>query len=221
MCGRFTLHTNFAEIAAEFEITTLPLLQPRYNIAPTQPVAALRWSEANREREFAWFRWGLVPSWADDLKIGNRMINARAETVADKPAFRAAFRRRRCVVLADGYYEWKKEGARKQPYYIRLREGQVFGMAGLWECWHAPDGSAVETCTVITTDANELTKSVHDRMPVLIDGQSAAEWLSTEADRAQLQSLLRPYSSLRMETYPVRTLVNSPAHDAPDCVERV
>lgn len=219
MCGRFTLHSNLAAIMAEFGVTALPLLEPRYNIAPTQPVAALRQNEPGA-RECVLFRWGLVPSWADDLKIGNRMINARAETVADKPSFRSAFKRRRCVVLADGYYEWKKEGARKQPFYIRLRDGHVFGMAGLWECWHAPDGSPIETCTVITTDANELTRSVHDRMPVILDHDTVSDWLAPNAERTQLEALLRPYFASRMEAYPVRTIVNSPTHDGPDCVER-
>jgi putative SOS response-associated peptidase YedK len=195
-------------------------LTPRFNIAPTQSLAVVR-EAVKGDRRFDWLRWGLIPSWAKDPAIGNRTINARAETVAEKPAFRSAFRRRRCLVLADGYYEWRKEGKTKQPFYIRMRDEGPFAFAGLWERW-SPDGgeeNLLETCTLITTDANELTRSIHDRMPVILSPDDYANWLDPQFDdREELLSLLCPYDSKVMQADPVSTHVNSPKHDDPECV---
>ncbi|MFO0906092.1 MAG: SOS response-associated peptidase [Pirellulales bacterium] len=220
MCGRFTLHSNPNILAAEFDLTDFPLLNPRYNIAPMQPLVALRRDDAG-ERTVALLKWGLVPSWADDPKIGNRMINARSETVAEKPAFRAAFRRRRCLVPADGYYEWRKVGKGKQPYLIYDARQRPFAMAGLWEAWEAPDGSVVETCTLLTTSANPRLCPLHDRMPVILAEPDRTVWLDPHASSPTLQALLRPAPEDVLEFHPVSTLVNSPLHESAECLEPV
>ena len=178
MCGRFTLRTPASAIAEQFSLLEVPDLQPRFNIAPTQPVAVVRvdsplpLGEAQgarfAQRELVFLHWGLVPSWADDPKIGNRMINARAETAAEKPSFRTAMRRRRCLIVADGFYEWKTVAKRRQPMFIHLRDGRPFAFAGLWESWEGADHSALESCTILTTSANDLVRPIHDRMPVII-----------------------------------------------------
>ena len=199
-------------------------LTPRYNICPTQQVACIR-QVAAAELESVNLRWGLVPSWADDLKIGARMINARSETVADKPAFRKAFRTRRCLVIADGFYEWKKTGKSKQPFYISRVDSKPFFMAGLWESWHNKQESTskpVETCTIITTQANELMMPLHDRMPVIMPHESLEMWLDSEfADHTQLENLLIPFADDELQAWPVDTLVNKAANDLPQCVEPV
>jgi putative SOS response-associated peptidase YedK len=241
MCGRFTLRAPASLVAEQFGLLDVPPLDPRYNIAPTQPVAVVRTAglgavqeplpspvsgeglgvrAASSPRELVWLRWGLVPSWAQDPAIGNRLINARAETAAQKPAFRAAMRRRRCLVVADGFYEWQRTGARKQPYFIRMRDDRPFAFAGLWESWEGADHSALETCTILTTDANELMRPIHDRMPVIVSPDDYALWLDPANERPeQLASLLEPYRGDAMIAYPVSTLVNSPAHDDPRCIE--
>jgi putative SOS response-associated peptidase YedK len=175
------------------------------------------------ERRLDLLRWGLIPSWAKDPAVGARTINARAETVAEKPSFRAAFRRRRCLVLADGYYEWRKEGSKKQPYYIRMRDEAPFAFAGLWEYWSpGDDAETLETCTLITTEANELTRAIHDRMPVILPPDAYEVWLDPELDdRPRLLSLLRPYESQALIADPVSTHVNNPKHDDPECVQVV
>lgn len=249
MCGRFALRAPVSVIAEQFSLLEVPELQPRFNIAPTQPVAVVRAvpdaggkgdspifaSHLPREhgarpsakigtvpRQLAMLRWGLIPSWADEPAIGNRLINARAEGVAEKPAFRAAFRRRRCLVVADGFYEWKREGKRRQPFFIRMANDRPFGFAGLWESWEGPDHSALETCTLLTTDANSVVRPVHDRMPVIIGPEDYDQWLDLANEQPQpLLPLLHPYSPERMEAYPVSTLVNSPAHEDPRCVEPI
>lgn len=220
MCGRFTLRTPAALIARYFN-TSAPQewqLALRFNIAPTQQIATVRLTE-QKSRELAPLRWGLVPSWAKDIKIGNTLINARAETVAEKPAFRAAFKRRRCLIAADGYYEWKKPDSKtKQPYYIRRRDEQPFAFAGLWERWER--GSArIESCTIITTDANALAREVHDRMPVILAPDKYDIWLDPEFQAYDfLQLLLVPFDSEELTTYPVSPIVNSPKNDNPDCI---
>jgi putative SOS response-associated peptidase YedK len=222
MCGRFTLRAPASVIAEEFSLFDVPPLEPRYNIAPTQMVAAVR---MNREavppqREFAWFRWGLIPSWADDPAIGNRMINARSETVAEKPAFRAALRKRRCLIVADGFYEWQKSGREKQPYFIRLRSDRPFAFAGLWEFWEGPDNSAWESCTILTTDANDLMRPIHERMPVILAAEDYRRWLDPAVqDSAAVTPLLRPFPSKEMLASPVSPYVNSPSHENPRCIE--
>jgi putative SOS response-associated peptidase YedK len=170
------------------------------------------------ERQFRLLRWGLVPSWSKDLTIGSKLINARAETVAEKPSFRAAFKRRRCLILADGFYEWQRQNGQKQPYYFQITDHQPFAFAGLWEHWETEE-TVVESCTIITTEANEMLRSLHDRMPVILPPETYDQWLHSSTPVEQLQALLHPYDPESMQSYPVSTLVNSPSHENPDCIE--
>jgi putative SOS response-associated peptidase YedK len=219
MCGRFTLYSSPIVLAREFELGALPLLFPRYNIAPTQPVALVRQSADSGVREWVLARWGLVPSWADDLKIGQRMINARSETVAEKPSFRAAFRRRRCLIPADGYYEWQTTAAGpKRPFYIHRADERPLAIAGLWESWQAPDGTNLETCTLLTTAANDRLRPIHDRMPVFLDELSRRVWLDPDSPSPALLELLRPAADDLFATREVSTRVNNARHEAPDCI---
>jgi putative SOS response-associated peptidase YedK len=224
MCGRFTLRTPMKAVAEVFDLAPGPAdrtwQQPlRFNIAPAQEVAAIRWNTERHDRELAWLDWGLIPSWAEDPAIGNRMINARAETVATKPAFRDAFRRRRCLVAADGFYEWKRQKGAKQPHYIRLIQDRPFAFAGLWEHWHKGD-VAIESCTIITIEANTLLHPLHNRMPVIVDAEQYDLWLDPAVqDPMVLKPLLVPYPAEDMVIYAVSTLVNSPRHDTPQCID--
>lgn len=217
MCGRFTLSTSPDALQRAFPGLEPPEdYRPRYNIAPTQSVLALRSQDGSTRP--AWLRWGLVPSWAKDPAIGNRMINARAETVAQKPSFRTAYRQRRCLVLADGFYEWMKVGRAKVPMRIRFADDRPFTIAGLWERW-APDGAEpLETCTLITTAARPDLEEIHPRMPVILDPADRERWLDPEAESRDLEGLLKPYPGQGLEGYAVSTLVNSPANDVPDCL---
>ncbi|MBI4916358.1 MAG: SOS response-associated peptidase [Acidobacteria bacterium] len=218
MCGRFTMATPGQVIAEVFGLDEVPELAPRFNIAPTQAVAAVR-ARADGGRELVALTWGLIPSWSKDRAIGSRMINARAETVGEKPAFRAALRARRCLVLADGFYEWQKLGTRKQPHHIRMRDGRPFAFAGLWERWTPPDGDPVESCTIITTVPNEVVAPIHDRMPVILAPADLDRWLDPGTrDPATVAALLRPYPGRDMTAYPVSLRVNSPGADDPSCV---
>lgn len=220
MCGRFTLTHPDQDLALQFDLPEIPDLQPRYNIAPTQPVAAVRVAPESAVRELALLHWGLIPFWAKDPKIGSRMINARSETAAEKPAFRAAFRRRRCLVVADGFYEWQKLNGGKQPFYIRLHDGKPFAFAGLWEHWEGPDGAVIESCTLLTTEPNDVIRPLHNRMPVILQARDYDLWLDPEVQQAeQLQPLLGPYLPGGMEAYPVSRWVNSPRNDDPRCIE--
>jgi len=219
MCGRFTLFDT-ASLAEAFGVAGAASLSPRYNIAPSQAVAAVRVPPGGSARESVLLHWGLVPSWAKDPSIGNRMINARAETAAGKPAFRSAMRRRRCLVPADGFYEWKRTGGRKQPYYIRMRDERVFAFAGLWESWEEPGGAAVESCAILTTSPNDLLVPIHDRMPVLVAPRDYDFWLSPEVlDPGALAPLFRPFPSEEMTAFPVGTAVNNPKTDSPDLIK--
>ena len=221
MCGRYTLRSPAKLVAEVFKLLTVPDLKPRFNIAPTQQVPTVRTSPDTEGRELALLRWGLVPSWADDPSIGNRMINARADTVATKPSFRRAFGQRRCLVVTDGFYEWQKVGTKKQPFYVRMKDGRPFGFAGLWERWER-QGEEIESCTIITTDPNEPMKLIHDRMQVIIPPDRYDLWLDPKIrDRASVERLLTPYAPDGMEAYPVSTLVNSPANDVEKCVEKL
>lgn len=192
-------------------------LGPAYNLAPTQRVAVLRGEAESGKRHLERLRWGLVPFWAKDLSIGARMINARGETVAEKPAFRAAFKKRRCLVIADGYYEWKKTADGKQPYHIHLRDDKPFAFAGLWECWDKGD-EPVETCTIITTESNELTSDVHDRMPVILEANEYETWLDLGTDVDVLTDLIKSYPSKEMSMDAVSRYVGNVRNQGPECL---
>jgi len=222
MCGRFTQTSQPLAIAEllDLPVESVPPYQPRYNLAPSQPALVLRRHPQTGEKELTFLTWGLVPSWAKDPGIGNRLINARAETLAEKPAFRAAFRRRRCIVPADGFYEWKKGGDGKQPWFITRRDGKPMALAGLWEHWESPDGSVIESFTLITTAPNELVERLHDRMPAILPEETFDRWLDPDAAPAELQALLStPYPAELLDAWPVSTAVNSPANDDPGLVE--
>jgi putative SOS response-associated peptidase YedK len=217
MCGRFTLATPGQTIAEAFELQAAPALKPRYNISPTQPVAAIR--AAGAGRELVMLHWGLIPSWSKDAAIGARMINARGETVAEKPSFRTPFRSRRCLILADGFYEWKRDGERKQPYHVCMADRRQFAFAGLWDRWAPPDGEPVESCTIVTTAPNELMAPIHDRMPVILPAAAHARWLDpTVREKERLQELLQPFDASSMRAYPVSPRVNNPRNDDRDCI---
>jgi putative SOS response-associated peptidase YedK len=222
MCGRFTLTVDPGQLRESFPGIQVPdEIQPRYNIAPTQPVAVIPNDGQNR---LDFFTWGLIPSWAKDPAIGNRMINARAESLAEKPSFRAAYRRRRCLVLADGFYEWRQEpGAKtKTPMYIQMESKEPFAFAGLWEIWHSPDGSEIRSCNIITTEPNNLLRQIHNRMPVILPKEAYDLWLAPgEMDPQQLDPLLKPFPAEEMMAFPVSRLVNSPANDTPEVIAPV
>lgn len=218
MCGRFTLTVDPADLQDLFGLSEPPPhdLVPRYNIAPSQPVAVIANAD---QRKLELFKWGLIPSWAKDSKIGYRLINARAETLAEKPSFRTALKRRRCLILADGFYEWKKDGKNKTPMYIQLNDGTPFAFAGLWETWKGPDDTLIKSCTIITTDANALLKEIHDRMPVILPDKAWPLWLTPEELPAEKTlPLLKPFAASRMKAVAVSALVNNPRFDSPECV---
>ncbi|MDW8105641.1 MAG: SOS response-associated peptidase [Armatimonadota bacterium] len=218
MCGRFALTRPAEEVAVRFGAQQV-LFQfgPRYNIAPSQPVAVIT---HEGERILQAMRWGLVPFWAKDPSIGNRLINARAETLLEKPSFKYAFTRRRCLVPADGFFEWRKEDGRRSPVYIRRRDGGLFAFAGLWEEWQSPDGSPLRTCTIITTEPNALIAPIHHRMAVILRPEDEALWLDHSVREVKrLMALLQPYPAEELEAYPVSPRVNNPAHDDPSCIQ--
>lgn len=218
MCGRFTLTQPAQAVAERFGVQMILFeFAPRYNIAPSQPVAVIM---QNGERRLEACRWGLVPFWAKDPEIGNRLINARAETLAEKPAFKYSLTRRRCLIPADGFYEWRKEGTRRTPVYIRRRDGGLFAFAGLWEEWQSPDGSVLRTCTIITTEPNALIAPIHNRMPVILPAEREPLWLEPSLkDPSRLLALLQPYPAEELEAFPVSPRVNSPANDDPLCIQ--
>ncbi len=219
MCGRFTLRTRLNELSQLYAVESQLDWTPRFNIAPSQSVLAIRNDPEGGRRELATLRWGLIPSWADDAKIGNRLINARAETIATKPSFKSAVKSRRCLVLADGFYEWKKTGRKRQPYFLQMADQRPFVMAGLWDRW-TKSRPAIESCTIVTTAPNALAAAIHDRMPAILPAAAAAVWLDREIeDAALLKSLLVPYTAGEMIAYPVSPLVNSPRHDSVGCTE--
>lgn len=218
MCGRYTLSAPGDAVAELLELETAPRLEPRYNIAPTQEAAVLRLVDGNRE--LSPLRWGLVPFWAADPAIGSRMINARSETAADKPAFRTGLRRKRCLVPADGFYEWRRVAAGKQPYLLSLAGGGPFAFAGLWDRWVPHEGEPIESFTILTTRPNEMVATLHDRMPVILPPRHHELWLDPAVTSPErLGALLAPLPAAEMTAYPVSTLVNSPANDLPDCVQ--
>lgn len=219
MCGRFSLTVTADQLLEIFPDLDIDLvLQPRYNIAPSQPIAVIP-NDGQIKLDF--YKWGLVPSWSKDVKIGYRMINARAETLGEKPSFRGPYKYRRCLIPADGFYEWVKiEGSKKKlPIYIQMKDKRPFAFAGLWEEWHAPDGSELRSATIITTEPNELVRKIHTRMPVILPQEAYELWLSPgDKKPAELQHLLRPYPAEEMSQHPVSDMVNSPANEGPGCV---
>jgi putative SOS response-associated peptidase YedK len=218
MCGRFTLSVSAEDLARLFSLDPagMPPLLPRYNIAPTQPVLAVR-DDRSGGREAVFLRWGLIPPWARDPAIGGRLINARSETAADKPSFRSAFRRRRCLVPADGFYEWRAVQQVKQPYHLHAADGGPFAIAGLWERWSAPDGLDVETCTLLTTAANEAVAALHDRMPVIMAPPDFDRWLDPDlTDPRSVEDLLRPAAADFLAWYPVGSRVNRAGEEGAD-----
>ena len=228
MCGRFTLASDPEALQQTFFDFDVSIdLSPRYNISPTQEVAVIANTPTNTKvhpemGQIAFFHWGLIPSWAKDPKIGNRMINARSETLAEKPSFRSAYKRRRCLILADGYYEWKQVPGdrRKQPVYIRLTSQKPFALAGLWEEWQAEEmDKPLRSCTIITCPPNALLEKIHHRMPVILPQDTYTAWLSPDEQSAEvLQPLLIPYTDEEMEAYAVSTFVNRPTNDSPQCI---
>jgi len=204
MCGRFVLLTDLSVITESFDIRECACeYKTDKNISPGQLITAVIHDEKNR---LANFRWGLIPSWAKDPSVGNKMFNARAETVSEKPSFKNAFKRRRCLIVADGFYEWQKCGKVKKPFYFSLKSGKPFGLAGLYESWTSPDCQQIQTCTIITTDSNELIMPVHDRMPVILSRNNESIWLNCEnQNKKELMSLLKPYPAEEMEIEEVKT----------------
>ena len=219
MCGRFTLTVDPAELQDTFNRFSFPArFAPRFNIAPSQPILAI---PNNNKLAADFFIWGLIPMWAKDPSIGNRLINARGETLAEKPSFRGSYRHKRCLILADGYYEWKSVAGRKTktPYFIHMHDRKPFAMAGLWDHWESPDGSSLNTCTIITTAPNELMQSIHDRMPVILHPRDYDKWLDTAPQTPEnLDPLLKPFPTEEMTAYPVSTLVNKVTNDRPELV---
>ncbi|MEQ9409214.1 MAG: SOS response-associated peptidase [Fuerstiella sp.] len=220
MCGRFTLSTPAARLMESFQVTEFPPLKPRLNIAPTQSIVCIR-QNATGEREATSMRWGLIPFWAKDLSIGNRLINARAETVAEKPSFRKAFASRRCLIPADGFYEWEKlPDRKKQPWLMQLADGKPFAFAGLWETWKPRPAAASSdlgewllSCTILTTSANADVMPVHDRMPVFVLPENYGTWLSNDASVGQLQTLTEPLKDGLLQRRPVSSVINNPRHE--------
>jgi putative SOS response-associated peptidase YedK len=218
MCGRFTLSYKAEELQLSLGITGIPEeWQPRYNIAPTQPVAAVL-DEKIKKLEFLY--WGLVPSWAKEISIGSRMINARSETIMEKPSYRTAFQRRRCLILADGFYEWKKSKGKgpSEPFHFQLKSKKPFAFAGIWDRWLPADGSELLSCSIITCAANEVVSPIHERMPVILDENAMWPWLEAKPV-SELINMLKPYDPLKLTASRVSTLVNSPYFDQIDCIQ--
>ena len=219
MCGRFTLFEPDKVLAKEFGVSAFAPISPRYNIAPSQPIVAVRAALAGSGREVALLRWGLIPSWSKDPAIGNRLINARAETARDKPSFRNAFKRHRCLIPANGFYEWLRWERGKQPYFVRMRDSHPFAFAGLWDRWESPDEGVIETCTILTTAANAVLAPIHDRMPVILPPGEYDRWLDPSLkDPDSLAPLLVPFPPEEMLAYPVNPRVNAPSTDDKECI---
>src|SRR5437016_10172070 len=220
MCGRFTLQTPVELLSEKFQFPEIIPLKPRYNIAPSQAVAVVLLLPDDADRKLAMLRWGLLPAWVKDPAKVQQPINAKAETAAEKPMFRDAFKRRRCLVPADGFYEWKQEGGRKQPVYIHMKDGEPFAIVGLWEYWEGQDGLVIESCTLLTTEPNDLLAPVHNRMPVILDPKDYGHWLDPDVQEvSKLKSLLRSYRPEALTCFPVNLRVNNPRNDDVLCIE--
>jgi putative SOS response-associated peptidase YedK len=220
MCGRFAQRTDAKRLAREFKVREVPEIEPRYNIAPTQAILSIR--QAEDEREAVLLKWGLIPSWAKDPAIGAKLINARSETVMEKPSFRDAFKKRRCIVPADGFYEWQRTGGKKQPYFFQMRDERPFGFAGLWDRWKSQEGEVIETCTILTTEGNDILRPVHDRMPVILYPEDYELWLDDDLRQSDVrQELLRPFAAFEMNGYPVSVLVNNTRSQGAELVQNI
>jgi putative SOS response-associated peptidase YedK len=217
MCGRFNLRTSASQLKEFFELFREPAVTTRYNIAPTQTTVVCRRNDAG-QRELVPLRWGLIPSWSKDIKIGVSLINARSESVAEKPSFRTAFRKRRCLVPASGFYEWLREGKNKQPYHIHRVDDGPFAMAGLAECWNRGD-QPIESFSIVTTSANQLMRSIHDRMPVILDQKWFDAWLDPKGELEFLKALIQPQEWTGFEALPVSPVVNNARNETPECVQ--
>lgn len=220
MCGRFSLTVPERFFSRTFAIQNVPEMQPDYNIPPGVDIWAVRSHSGSQTAKVARLRWGLIPHWAKDSKIGNSLINARAETAAEKPAFRDSLSSRRCLIPADGFFEWKRDGKRRTPYYIHQKDHQPFAFAGLWDRWIAPNGRPLETCTILTTEPNNLMRPLHNRMPVILDETKMAGWLQDPYPISEIRELFLPYPSDQLEAYPVSVLVNHPENNDPSCLEK-
>ncbi|CAM4028507.1 SOS response-associated peptidase [Lederbergia lenta] len=224
MCGRFTLFATFEEIIDRFDIQQMidaDLYNPNYNVAPSQSVLAVINDGTNNR--LGYLRWGLIPSWAKDIKIGYKMINARSETLSEKPSYRNAYKNKRCLILADSFYEWKRHDDKtKTPMRIKLKSDNLFAMAGLWESWKSPEGESIYSCTVITTKPNKLVRDIHDRMPVILNPADEKIWLDKSiTDIDQLNKLLTPLDENLMEAYEVSSLVNSPKNNSIELIQKI
>ncbi|MFC0476602.1 SOS response-associated peptidase [Robertmurraya beringensis] len=218
MCGRFSLTEEIYNLKRQFEFEFFEEIGPRYNIAPSQMVLAIGQNKGGRKG--AYLKWGLVPYWADDPKIGYKMINARSEGIDEKPSFKQPFKQRRCLILSDGFYEWKKNGKEKQPYRFVMKDHKPFALAGLYDVWKKEGQSPIVTCTIITTTPNEVTEDVHDRMPVILKKEDYDTWLDpNNQDTTMLKSLLRPYPADEMVKYEISPLVNSPKNEVPEILQ--
>jgi putative SOS response-associated peptidase YedK len=218
MCGRFTVRSIPKAIARAFDLLDVPKIVSCFNISPNQPVAVVRFDPNEGARRLDFLTWGLIPPWADDPSIGDHLINARAESVAERPAFRHAFRSQRSLIVADGFYEWQRQDGWKQPYFVHMKDDRPFAFAGLWEHWHKGE-EPIYSCTLLTTDANELLAPIHDRMPVILTREHYDHWLNPDIhDPKRLQPLLVPFPADEMEAYAVSRPVNDPENDVPECI---
>jgi putative SOS response-associated peptidase YedK len=220
MCGRFTQRQPTARLKKVFRVEEVPEVEARYNIAPTQNILGVRQSPDGREMTY--LKWGLIPSWAKNTSMGAKLINARNETVAEKPSFREAFKRRRCIIPADGFYEWQRTTSGKQPFFFHMRDDRPFGFAGLWERWEGTGSEAINSCTILTTAANEVLRPVHDRMPVILHPEDYELWLDADTRKPDLiEGMLLPYPAEEMVGYPVSTSINSPRSQGEQLVEQI
>ncbi|WKA54243.1 SOS response-associated peptidase [Planococcus shixiaomingii] len=224
MCGRYSLFADYSAILERFDIEEVSIdesdYSPNYNIAPSQQVVAIV-NDGTKNR-LGLLRWGLIPPWAKDAKIGSKMINARAETVAEKPSFRNAFKKKRCLIVADAFYEWRRTDEQKTPMRIKMKSGEPFAFAGLWESWKSPDGKTINTCSILTTKPNDLMATIHDRMPVVLSKEAEKVWLDPSVqDPEALGELLKPFDANEMEAYEVSSEVNSPKNNGPQLIEKV
>src|SRR3989442_1228529 len=220
MCGRYTLKTPVELLSEKFQFPEVIPIKPRYNIAPAQSVAVVRRLPDDLDRKLAMLRWGLIPAWVKDPAKARQPINAKSETVAELPTFRATFHKRRCLIPADGFYEWKQEGGRKQPVYIRMKDGEPFAFAGLWERWVGEEDEFIESCTILTTEPNDMLEPIHNRMPVIMDPNDYDLWLDPDVQKAsRLKPLLQSFPPKKMTYYPVNLRVNNPRHDDKLCME--